>query len=74
MKIILPTLISLVLIIDFIKLDKTSKNIVFIYISIVVLIISVSTIDYFNLIKKSPIEAWVTMLNPITQWIKGKLH
>jgi len=73
MKIVLPILISLVVMIDFIKLNKTNKIVVFVYLSIVVLAATISTIDYFQLMKTNPLEAWISYMNPLTQWIELKL-
>ncbi|MBM7615459.1 hypothetical protein [Alkaliphilus hydrothermalis] len=74
MKILLPIVITIVVIIDFIKLNKEDKSVIFMYLFIVALAAAICVGDHLNLISTNPLEALISFTNPITQWIQLKLQ
>ncbi|AKL93993.1 hypothetical protein CACET_c04830 [Clostridium aceticum] len=74
MKIILILLVAGVLMIDFVKLDKSNKKIFYIYGFIVIMILLVVIAEKYEFFKTTPIEIGVEKMRPITDWIEIKLQ
>ncbi|SCZ01720.1 hypothetical protein [Alkaliphilus peptidifermentans] len=73
MNLILLILIASTLLIDFKKIEKNNNQIIYIYISIVILIIMVSLVDNYEILSRSPLEILIEKMQPITGWIEMKL-
>lgn len=73
MNLILLILIASTLLIDFKKIEKNNNQIIYIYISIVILIIMVSLVDNYEILSRSPLEILIEKMQPITGWIELKL-
>lgn len=64
MKIVLFLLITIVLIVDFISLNKCNKKILSAYIIIVVMIVSVSLVHEIDFFEISPLELGIKNFSP----------
>lgn len=73
MSIVINIIVFFAILIDFIYLDKRNKKAVYIYLSIVFLIIVVLVVDNYNLFK-SPLEVFINKMGPITNWVNGYLN
>ncbi len=74
MSIVINIIVFFAILIDFIYLDKQNKKAVYIYLSIVFLIIVVLVVDNYNLFKLSPLEVFINKMGPITNWVNGYLN
>lgn len=73
MNVILILLVTGVLIIDFTKLDKNTKTVTYVYITIVVIALLIAAADKYDFVKTSPIEAGIIKMKPVTDWIEKSL-
>ncbi len=73
MNILLILFVSIVLLIDFIKLKKDDKKILYIYIAITAIALAIALIDKYQFFKTSPVEMWIEKMKPITSWIETQL-
>lgn len=74
MNIVLILLITIVLLIDFIKLKKNTRKVPYLYILIVAIALIVATADKYDFFTASPLEMGIKKVQPITDWAKNKLN
>ena len=68
MNILISLFVSIVLLIDFLKLKKNDKKVVYIYIGITILVLVISLLNRYEVFSISPIEIWIEKMKPITDW------
>ncbi|SHK05283.1 hypothetical protein SAMN02745975_03537 [Geosporobacter subterraneus DSM 17957] len=68
MNILISLFVSIVLLIDFLKLKKNDKKVVYIYIGITILVLVISLLNRYEFFSISPIEIWIEKMKPITDW------
>ncbi|MCC5909333.1 MAG: hypothetical protein JJT76_02705 [Clostridiaceae bacterium] len=72
MDIILVLLIVGVLVIDFLKLKKSNKMLLYLYVVIVGMALSVAIADNYDFFKESPLEMGIEKMQPITDWVEAQ--
>lgn len=72
MDIILVLLIVGVLVIDFLKLKKSNKMLLYLYVVIVGMALSVAIADNYDFFKESPLEMGIDKMQPITDWVEAQ--
>ena len=73
MNILLILFVSIVLLIDFIKLKKDDKKVIYIYIAITAIALAIALMDKYQFFKTSPLETWIEEMKPLTDWIEAQL-
>ncbi len=73
MNVLLVLFVSLILLIDFVKLKKDDKAVPYIYIAITAIILAIALAHKYQFFRTSPIEVWIEKMKPLTDWIETHL-
>ncbi|QUH25254.1 hypothetical protein [Serpentinicella alkaliphila] len=73
MNIITTVVTGLVILVDFLRIEKSSKKIIIVYFFIVALAILTSLESKYQFFEISPFEIMIDKMQPITDWLFGLL-
>lgn len=73
MDILLFLSVALLLLVDFFKLNKNDRKVLYIYMALSTLILAVTLLNRFEVFKASPLEIWIEKMMPLTRWVEAQL-